>query len=54
MTSHEHCSIAYTIRKASDGTFIAAFRDRNGCFVTVSHKLRRVAVACIKGHIEDD
>lgn len=48
-----HNNTAYTVTKTEDGQFRAAFKDSQGNLVTVTHKLRRVAVACIKSHIED-
>ena len=53
MTSHKHNGIAFTVRKL-DGEFRAAYRDCRGNLVDVTSRLRRVAVACIKSHIDDE
>lgn len=54
MTSDKHNGTAYTVRKTESGQFVAAYRTASGCVVSVTHKLRRVAVACIKSHIDDE
>ena len=54
MKSFRHNGTAYTVRKLETGEYRAAYRDpRTGALVSVTHKLQRIAVACIKSHIEE-
>jgi putative aminopeptidase FrvX len=52
MQSYSHNGTAYTVQKV-DGMFQAAYRDAWGNVVVVKNKLKRVAVASIKAHIDD-
>ena len=52
MTSKTHNGTAYTIRKTEDGRFSACAKIE-GQLVEVRNDKRRVAEACIKGHIDD-
>jgi hypothetical protein len=52
MTSHKYRGVVYTVRKEENG-FSAAYRDTRGGIVRVQSPLKRIAVASIKAHIDD-
>jgi hypothetical protein len=52
MKSHEYKGVIYTVRKDGEW-FYAAFRDIRGAIVRVQASLKRIAVASIKAHIDD-